>query len=83
MTAKDIASAISAIKENDITVTAGQINLNTPIKAIGLYELSVDLHPEVSVPVKLSVAKSEEEAQQLAAENNNSAVTPEATEATA
>lgn len=83
VTAKDIASAISAIKENNITVTAGQINLNTPIKEIGLYELSIDLHPEVSVPVKLSVAKSEEEAQQLMAENNNSDLTPEAIEATA
>lgn len=83
VTAKDIASAISAIKENNITVTAGQINLNTPIKEIGLYELSIDLHPEVSVPVKLSVAKSEEEAQQLTAENNNSDLTPEAIEATA
>ena len=61
VTARDIAAAI---KEQDVNVTPGHINLNVPIKMLGVYDLSVDLHPEVSVPVKLSVAKSEEEAQQ-------------------
>lgn len=61
VTARDIAVAI---KEQGVSVSAGQINLNMPIKMLGVYEFSVDLHPEVSVAVKLSVAKSEEEAQQ-------------------
>ncbi len=61
VTARDIAAAI---KEQDVNVSPGQVNLNVPIKMLGVYDLSVDLHPEVSVPVKLSVAKSEEEAQQ-------------------
>ena len=61
VTARDIAAAI---KEQDVNVTPGQVNLNVPIKMLGVYDLSVDFHPEVSVPVKLSVAKSEEEAQQ-------------------
>jgi large subunit ribosomal protein L9 len=65
VTARDIASAI---KTTGVTVTASKINLNIPIKELGVYDLSVDLHPEVSVPVRLSVAKSEEEAkQQIAA----------------
>lgn len=68
VTARDIAMAI---KEQGTVVAAGQINLNTPIKMLGVYELSVDLHPEVSVPVKLSVAKSEEEAQQQFTEAEN------------
>ncbi|MBQ7673904.1 MAG: 50S ribosomal protein L9 [Alphaproteobacteria bacterium] len=68
VTARDIAMAI---KEQGVTVAAGQINLNMPIKMLGVYELSVDLHPEVSVPVKLSVAKSEEEAQQQFTETEN------------
>jgi len=72
VTARDIASAINGEKENGVTIAASQVNLNTPIKQIGLYELSVDLHPEVSVPVVLSVAKSEEEAQQIISENVNS-----------
>ena len=61
VTARDIATAI---KEQDVNIAPGQVNLNVPIKMLGVYELSVDLHPEVSIPVKLSVAKSEEEAQQ-------------------
>lgn len=60
VTARDIAMAIKA---QDVNVAPGQVNLNVPIKMLGVYDLSVDLHPEVSVPVKLSVAKSEEEAQ--------------------
>ncbi len=61
VTGRDIANAISTA---GFAVSAGQINLNTPIKMLGIYELSVELHPEVIVPVKLSVAKSEEEAKQ-------------------
>lgn len=61
VTARDIAMAIKA---QDVNVAPGQVNLNVPIKMLGVYDLSVNLHPEVSVPVKLSVAKSEEEAQQ-------------------
>jgi large subunit ribosomal protein L9 len=60
VTAKDIAMCIK-----DVTVKASQINLNTPIKHSGIYDLAVDIHPEVSVPLKLSIAKSEEENQLL------------------
>ncbi|MDR2068008.1 MAG: 50S ribosomal protein L9 [Holosporaceae bacterium] len=61
VTGRDIASAL---KELGFTVKAGQINLNSPVKLLGTYSISVDLHPEVSAPIKLVVAKSEEEAQQ-------------------
>lgn len=61
VTPRDIANAI---KVDGVKVTAGQINLNTPIKTLGVYDLSVNLHPEVIVPLKLSIAKSEEEAQE-------------------
>lgn len=70
--ARDIAAAIS---DQGIKVTPGQVNLNAPIKMLGVYDVSVDLHPEVSVSVKLSIAKSEEEAkQQFAAESRTEAV---------
>lgn len=62
VTARDIAAAIKA---QGVDVVPGNVNLNVPIKMLGVYDLSVDLHPEVSVPVRLSVAKSEEEAKQL------------------
>ncbi|MDR1375243.1 MAG: 50S ribosomal protein L9 [Holosporaceae bacterium] len=61
VTNRDIASAM---KEAGFIVKAGQINLNSPIKLLGTYEVFVDLHPEVSAPIKLVIAKSGEEAQQ-------------------
>ncbi len=61
VTGRDIAAAI---KEKGYKITAGQINLNTSIKSLGVYDINVDLHPEISVVIKLSVAKSEEEAKQ-------------------
>jgi large subunit ribosomal protein L9 len=61
VTARDIAIAL---KNQDIIVTAGQVNLRAPIKELGVYDLSIDLHPEVAVQIKLSVAKTEEEAKQ-------------------
>ncbi len=63
VTARDIAGAIKAA---GFTVKAGQVNLNAPIKLLGVHDLSVNLHPEVTVSVRLSVAKSEEEARQQA-----------------
>ena len=43
-------------------VVKSAIVLDKPIKAIGLYEIKVALHPEVSVTVKVNVARSPEEA---------------------
>lgn len=69
VTSRDIAASV---KDSGITIYASQVNLNTPIKQLGIYDLSVNLHPEVSVPLKLSIAKSEEEAQQqIASEGEN------------
>jgi large subunit ribosomal protein L9 len=66
VTSRDISAAI---KELGYKVNAGQVDLSAPIKTVGVYEIGVNLHPEVSVVVKLSVAKSEEEAkQQMTAE---------------
>ncbi len=61
VTSRDISAAI---KELGYKVNAGQVDLSAPIKTVGVYEIGVNLHPEVSVVVKLSVAKSEEEAKQ-------------------
>ncbi|MDR0581215.1 MAG: 50S ribosomal protein L9 [Holosporaceae bacterium] len=58
---RDIAAAIKA---KGFVVAANQINLKTSIKTLGMHDISIDLHPEVSVVIKLGVAKSEEEAQQ-------------------
>jgi large subunit ribosomal protein L9 len=81
VTARDIAVTVS---DAGFATTAGQINLHNPIKLLGVYEVAVDLHPEVSVYVRLSVAKSEEEARQqiaeLDAKNQKKVVEPWKTE---
>ena len=58
--ARDIAIGLL---EAGYTVTRNQVSLAEPIKAIGLHEVSIALHPEVSVMVIANVARSEEEAE--------------------
>lgn len=48
-------------------VVKSQVLLDRPIKAIGVYDVRVALHPEVSVTVKVNVARSPEEAEMQAA----------------
>jgi large subunit ribosomal protein L9 len=48
--------------EGGLTVTRTQVILEHPIKLLGLYTVRVVLHPEVSIPVTVNVARSVEEA---------------------
>lgn len=57
--ARDVAVAAS---DAGYTVTRNQVELPHPIKTLGLFDVRVDLHPEVSVTVGINVARSEEEA---------------------
>jgi len=59
VSARDIVEALESV---DAKVTKSQIVLDRPIKAIGVHEVKVALHPEVSVTVKVNVARSPEEA---------------------
>ncbi len=59
VSARDI---VDALGEAGAHVTRSQVVLDRPIKAIGLHEVKIALHPEVSVTVKVNVARSPEEA---------------------
>ena len=59
VSARDIVEALEA---SGAKVTKSQVVLSRPIKAIGMHEIKVALHPEVSVTVKVNVARSPEEA---------------------
>ncbi len=59
VSARDIVDALAA---EGAQVTKSQVVLDRPIKAIGVHEIKVALHPEVSVTVKVNVARSPEEA---------------------
>ncbi|RIX29406.1 50S ribosomal protein L9 [Sphingomonas edaphi] len=60
VSARDIVEALEA---EGAKVAKSQVVLKAPIKAIGMHEVKVALHPEVSVTVKVNVARSPEEAE--------------------
>jgi large subunit ribosomal protein L9 len=60
VSARDIVEALEA---EGAKASKSQIVLNRPIKAIGMHEVKVALHPEVSVTIKVNVARSPEEAE--------------------
>src|SRR3990170_786937 len=60
VSARDIVDALEA---DGAKVTKSQVVLDRPIKGIGMHEIRIALHPEVSVTVKVNVARSPEEAE--------------------
>ena len=60
VTTRDIAAA--AI-EAGFTVTRDQIELDRPIKSVGLHPVRVRLHPEVVVTITVNVARTQDEAE--------------------
>jgi len=57
---RDIATLLG---EDGFSVTHAQVVLGRPIKDIGLHDVQISLHPEVSVSIILNVARSEGEAE--------------------
>ena len=60
VSARDIVELLDA---EGAKVTKSQVVLDRPIKALGIHEVKIALHPEVSVTVKVNVARSPEEAE--------------------
>ncbi|WP_366556222.1 50S ribosomal protein L9 [Aquibaculum sediminis] len=60
---RDIAEAVTAA---GTSINRNQVVLDRPIKMLGLHDLRLRLHPEVSVPVSINVARSETEAEMQA-----------------
>lgn len=60
---RDIADIITA---DGFSLSRNQVELNHPIKTIGLHNVSISLHPEVEVSVTINVARSAEEAERQA-----------------
>ena len=63
VSARDLAELLAA---EGVKLFKSQIVLDRPIKAIGLNEVRVSLHPEVAVTIKVNVARSPEEAEMQA-----------------
>jgi large subunit ribosomal protein L9 len=60
---RDIADAIAA---GGFTIDRGQVELDKPIKSLGLHPVRITLHPEVAANVMVNVARSTEEAERQA-----------------
>ena len=74
VSSRDIAEACV---EGGLTINRSQVILEHPIKSLGLAKVTVALHPEVSIPVTVNVARSAEEAERQA---RGEAIVPEADE---
>jgi large subunit ribosomal protein L9 len=57
-----VRDIVEALEAEGGKVAKNQIVLDKPIKAIGVYDVKVQLHPEVAVTIKVNVARSPEEA---------------------
>ncbi|MGB3830751.1 MAG: 50S ribosomal protein L9 [Mesorhizobium sp.] len=60
---RDIADILTA---EGFSVARNQVELNHPIKTIGLINVALALHPEVEVTVTLNIARSADEAERQA-----------------
>ncbi len=58
-----VRDIVEALAEKGHEVTKSQVILDHPIKTIGMFDVRVALHPEVSVTVKANVARSDDEAE--------------------
>ena len=58
--ARDIADAAT---ESGVTITRQQVQLDRPIKTLGIHPIRIVLHPDVIVGIKVNVARTAEEAE--------------------
>lgn len=75
--ARDIAAEVTTA---GFSVSRSQVSLAHPIKSLGMYDLTVNLHPEVSCTVTANVARSADEAA-IQAETGRAIVGEQADEA--
>lgn len=57
-----VQGIVESLKEAGYKIDSGQVELIRPIKSLGIHQAKIILHPEVSVPISINVAQSQEEA---------------------
>tara|TARA_E500000305_G_scaffold46865_1_gene36574 strand:+ start:488 stop:1108 length:621 start_codon:yes stop_codon:yes gene_type:complete len=57
---RDVAQALT---EKGHAIDKRQVIMGAPIKTIGMFDVTISLHPEVEVTVKANVARSDDEAE--------------------
>ena len=61
-----VRDLVEALNADGHKVTKAQVVLDRPIKTIGLFDVKIALHPEVTVGIRVNVARSPEEAEMQA-----------------
>ena len=57
---RDISSYVT---KNGFTISHKQVTLNKTIKELGIHFIEITLHPEVTIEIKLNIARTKEEAE--------------------
>ena len=65
VSSRDIARALKEIANVD--VSSAQVMLGAPIKSVGAFDTKIALHPDVIVPIKVYVARTNDEIEALVA----------------
>ncbi len=61
VSAKDISNAVT---ESGLSINKSQVVLNKSIKTLSYEDISIKLHPEISINLKLNIARSVEESKE-------------------
>jgi large subunit ribosomal protein L9 len=61
-----VRDIVAGLADQGHEVDKRQVIMGSPIKTIGMFDVTVSLHPEVQVTVKANVARSPDEAEQQA-----------------
>ena len=59
----NVRDIVMGLEEKGHQIDKKQVIMGNPIKTIGMHDVRVDLHPEVSVTIKANVARSDDEAE--------------------
>ena len=59
----NVRDIVAALEDKGHSIDKKQVIMGTPIKSLGMHDVRVDLHPEVSITVKANVARSDDEAE--------------------
>ena len=59
----NVRDIVNGLADKGHEIDKKQVIMGNPIKTIGMHDVRIDLHPEVSVTVKANVARSDDEAE--------------------
>ena len=73
VSARDI---FEALRDMNVKIERHQVDMPQAIKNVGVYDVRIVLHPDVATTIKVTVARSGEEADKLAKSYNSDLVKP-------